>query len=345
MSFRLTGNALRHAIDNRPVGHEAMVEEFLHSRTTTMIAADAGTGKSVVITQAMLQLAAGEPVFGFFHVPRPRYVYYFQLEGSPDETLDRMNAMSDVINIDTGRFYWDAESVLNCMDEMSVLETLQQINTWEHIPDVVVLDPIYMAVAGDLKNGEVASALVKFAERLKRMYGCAVIFVHHTHRQKYGNDGRRIDEDDPYYGSQWLKAHIDVGFHQKSRGGGTAGVELIAKKSRGGDVQSRIALTFDPATFTVRTDTDRSSMSGEDLVLSYLRRCVREGTHADFQGAQEATELSTASLRRIQRDLTQRGVIQVLRVNGRNRAWTFTDEATLPLRDAAPHGAVATRTH
>lgn len=320
----LTGEAFRHAVNNRPPAREALIDDLMYTRTATMIAADPAAGKSTIATQLVLQLSSAEPVFGFFNVPQPRNVYYLQLEGSFDETLERIGYMQDAVNIDYDRLCWDTPTVLNCMDPMSVLETVQRIGSWDRVPDVVVVDPIYMAVAGDLKGGDVSSALVQFSERLKRTFGCSVILIHHTHRERYGSDGNRINENDPYYGSQWLKAHIDVGYHLKALEGHT-GVELVCKKSRGGEVQKHIVLNYDPATFTVRTNTERSSLSATDLVLNHLRRCSRLGQQTDFYATLTETRLSQASLRRIQQQLTQDGILRVVAGEGRRRVWQLTE--------------------
>ena len=320
----LSGEALRHAVHNRPPARIALTEELLYERTATMIAADPGAGKSTVITQIMLQLTAAQPVFGFFYTPQPRNVYYLQLEGDPDETLERIDFMGRTLTIDYERFRLDCPIFLDCLDELSILETIQRINTWDKVPDVIVIDPIYMAVSGDLKDGQVSSALVHFSERLKRTFRCAVVLVHHTHRERYGNSGERISENDPYYGSQWLKAHIDVGYHLRALDGHT-GVELICKKSRGGEVQKHISLAYDPATFTVRTDVEQSSMSGEARVIHHLRRCAGQNIQTDFYATLAETHLSQASLRRIQRRLEDNGTIQVVAGEGRRRLWRLME--------------------
>lgn len=321
----LSGDALREAVRNRPPARQALAEDLFYERTATMISADPGAGKSTVITQAVLQLTSGQPVFGYFHVPRPRSVYYLQLEGDPDETLERIACMENTVTVDYNRLRWDCPTILNCMDNTSILETVQRINAWERVPDLIVVDPIYMAVAGDLKEGAVSSALVHFSERLKRTFHCAVVLIHHTHRERYSSgDGSRIQENDPYYGSQWLKAHIDVGYHLRALDG-HAGVELVCKKSRGGEVQKHITLEYDPATFTVRTNVASSSLSGEDRVLNHLRRCARLNQTADFYSTLAETQLSQASLRRIQSKLESEGTLQVIIGEGRRRVWRLSE--------------------
>ena len=102
-------------------------------------------------------------------------------------------------------------------------------------------------------------------------------------------------------------------------------MELICKKSRGGEVQQHITLEYDPATFTVRTNTERSRMSGEDMVLMHLRRMARTGQPTDFYGTLAETKLSAAALRRVQRELTDRGILSVVNGEGRRRIWSLND--------------------
>lgn len=315
----ISGGEFQEAIRNRPPAREALAEDFLYKRTCTMVAADPGSGKSTVFTQAILEMSAGHPVFGYFHVPRPVNTYYIQLEGSFDETLERIGYMEPVCLPDYDNLVWDMPSMLNCMDMISVTQTLQRIQRWDKIPDLIVVDPIYMAIMGDLAKGEVSSALVHFAQRLKRAFDCAVILIHHTHRTKYSNEGTKVHEEDPYYGSQWLKAHVDVGYHLKKSDDGHQGVDLINKKSRGGEVQPHISLKFDPATFTCKPTNPRNPASAESLVIAHLERMTRQNQTTDFYGTAAETRLSPATLRRVQRDLTARGILVVHR-NGDARA-------------------------
>ena len=335
MNDGLTGEALKHAIENRPAEREALIEELLYTRTATMISADPGAGKSTVVTQLILQLTSGQPVFGYFNVPRPRNVYYLQLEGSRDESFERIGFMSGAIDVDYERLFWDTPTLLNCMDNVSVIETIQRINAWERLPDVIVIDPIYMAVSGDLKSGEVSSALVHFSERLKRTFGCSVILVHHTHRAKYSNEGARISEEDPYYGSQWLKAHIDVGYHLRITGEGHSGVELVAKKSRGGEVQKHIVLSYDPGTYTVRVDRERPS-DAEVAVIEALERGGRVGQELDFFMLMSEAQLTQASLRRVQKRLTDQGRVEIVRHGqGRRATWRLVQPAVVPQEEVS----------
>lgn len=324
----LTGEALREAVRNRPPTATPIAEDFLYERRVMMISADPGVGKSTVIGQAALALTKPEnKLFRYLEVPRPRNVYYMQLEGSMDETLERIGYMAHEISVDYDRLYWDPVPVLNCCDAQSVNETLQRMQVWDRRPDVVIIDPIYMAVTGDLKKGEISTALVRFSERLKRTFGCAVILVHHTHRTQYTKEGRRVKESDPYYGSQWLKAHVDVSYHLSSPDGTENGakVELTCKKMRGGDVKRHIVLTYDHETFTNYIDLDRANFSGEELLLNHLEACRRENRDTNFQEALNATQVSPSQLRRIQRELKDRGILRVLSLNGRSKVWRLAE--------------------
>ena len=326
----LTGQAFRDAVANRPPSPTPIAEEFLYERRVMMISADAGAGKSTVVGQTALAFTSAEnTLFKYLQIPRARNVYYIQLEGSMDETLERTGYMQQELTIDWDRIYWDPMEYLDCSDKASVNETIQRIGSWGRRPDVIVIDPIYMAVSGDLRKGDVSSALVRFSERLKRTFGCANILVHHTHRTQYSRDGKRITETDPYYGSQWLKAHVDTSYlltTPTEEGDQGKSVEMSCRKMRGGNVKSHFALKFDAESFTNYIDMDRSRYTGEQLLIHHLEGRQRENRDSSFHEALEATRLSPAHLRRLQETLRRNGILQVLRLNGsRGKIWRLSN--------------------
>ncbi|MEK7092734.1 MAG: hypothetical protein AAB907_03865, partial [Patescibacteria group bacterium] len=77
------------------------------------------------------------------------------------------------------------------------------------------------------------------------------VFIHHTTKSEHDAAGNPLE--DPFYGSQWLRAHIDTSYQLK-RGPEKNWVSLYCKKDRGGEVHHQIFLQYDAETDTAFFD-------------------------------------------------------------------------------------------
>ena len=316
-----TGEALRAAVATAQSEQPALIEDFLYERDVLMMAADPGAGKSLLITQLALALTTAAPVYDFFTVPAPRNTYYIQLEGKPEQAFERIRRMETKLTWDPAKLCWDARKGLNVLDPRQIEGVLNDIAGWQK-PDLVVIDPIYKAVFAPLAEEQAAQALIRFSDLLQQHFSCAVVFVHHTHREKYGIDGKRIAEDDPFFGSQWLKAHVDTAYVLKHAGGKYKDrVTLSNKKSRGGDVVSEVLLHYDPESDTVSTEAPPEKQSGYERVLKYLQELRKQGKTTHIFEVMEVCHLSMRHVRRVQMALLRNGHLKCDKSVDNKRLW------------------------
>lgn len=271
----LTGETLRLALNKEVDSREALIEGFLYQRSILMVASDPGLGKSVVTIVALAQLSAGVPVFGALNVPKPRKCYYIPMERSAEESLERLKLLQNIIPVNFDNIFIDDQLIgINLLRDEHVDFTIMRIKEQCPNPDVVVIDPIYAAVGGGLSGDKEASAFCRFSARLQAELGCANWLNHHTHRKRYStSDGRQIDEDDPFYGSQWLKAHCTAAYILKSSNKTEGGVVLENKKNSHGQLIKTIPLGFDPETYNVFAEHMEGSLNHWDRALAYARTC------------------------------------------------------------------------
>src|SRR3990167_1938779 len=204
-----SGDALQADLDTLQVAHHPLVEGLLYQGHTTFIAGEPGGGKSIVATQLALSLSSGSAAFGTLAVAAPRRVYYLQLEGSYPDTIDRIRRMLTKVPVTPANLAWDFRTGLDLLDPNQASQLLTDITSWA-VPDLLVIDPLYQAVFGELSAELPTKALLRFLDRARMMFpSCAILLIHHTRKTSYGSDGKKIQEADPFYGSQWLKAYVD----------------------------------------------------------------------------------------------------------------------------------------
>ena len=296
-----SGDSLHQDVLNLTAYRHSIIEDFLHERDTLMIAAEAGSGKSVIITQLALSIAGGVPLFGTLEVPSPRKVFYLQLEGDYEESAERMRHMSE--RIPTTPTTWDnlcwlEWKKLDVMSPASIQELFEVIKHHNNfIPDVFIVDPIYKTTSVDLKDGGAAIRIVRFSDSIHDRFNCAVIFVHHTHRSKYASDGSgKIIESNPYYGHSFIQNHIRTAYLLKSSVDKKS-PSLIRTKGRGSDTISNITLSYDPQTMTCWKGGGEAGLSSLDRVKTFIHLLKTQNREADFSEFCEHCEVSSAWFR------------------------------------------------
>lgn len=239
-----TGQVLRDALAKPPAMKYPLVDELLYRRKVTLIAADPGLGKSTLATQIAASVAAGVPVFGILEVAQAYRVYYVPFETDWDEfvlSLQRAKALipfnEDNLIFDEGLLGIDVgalDGATNAIDRIALLK-----------PDLIIVDPLYLLVSGDLADGGIAAKAMKWLLRLAVRCNAAVLVLHHTHRERYNQGGKKINEDDASYGSRWIKANVVIQYNLKAIDGGT---EWSLKKDRYKLSRNEITLHYDPET-------------------------------------------------------------------------------------------------
>jgi len=286
------GDALRQMVLSEHETRVPLAEGFLYEETSLLISAEPGCGKSTISTQAAIELATGLPLFGFFHVPKPVKVLYIMCERSKTEVIERIKTINNYypINYDN----------LVLTDEYQKLDYIKHYNILldcikRDCPDakVIFFDPIYATVMGGLSQDVVASMFTRVMTYIAKNIGCTNWYNHHTVKATYGRDGQKINKDDPFYGSQWLKAHATGCYHMKSN---DKGVNMIVKKDNYKILTERIELEYNPES-ELSYLSNYTKLSPKDRVLGYLRGRRMDRRSFTFADLEVATQVCTRTLR------------------------------------------------
>jgi RecA-family ATPase len=293
----LTGKELVAKINEVKHDRVALIEGFLYEKSVLMVAADPGAGKSVLIANVISSLSTGLFAFGNLYVPKPCKCYYIPFERSADEIMERFKHMqtTTMINYDN-IFVNDSFIGMNVIDIHDAHKIIETIKEDCPDPDLIILDPIYAAVAGGLSTDDKASMFCRFSARLQHEFNCSIWMNHHTVKDTYSSfSGEKIGKSDPFYGSQWLKAHCTASYHMKADDSGN-GVVLEIKKDSIGSLIERLSLGYNDEDYT-QFARDIDSESTTDIKLkTFLRACKankKTFTFAQIRGCVKGVSKST----------------------------------------------------
>lgn len=291
----ITGNELAMAMKTTHKKRKFLAEGFLYEKTINMIAADPGVGKSTISVQVAVELAAGLPVFGVYAVPRPMKVLYIQTERSILELMERLDSLQKRFPIVTENIFITDEyqgfNLLNTEHQKLFVECVMR-----DCPDadIIFIDPIYCMVAGGLKDDIPASAFTKAMSVLQKSTNAVLWYNHHTVKAQYNIKGDAIEKADPFYGSQWIKAHVTGSFHMKKH---AKGVKLILKKDNYNILPELIELEYDEETGICSVEFE--DMPAMDKVKAFINSRRIDKKEFSFNDMQKATKVGTRRLREL----------------------------------------------
>ncbi len=290
----LTGTALELAYNSEMKERKALVEGFIYEHTINMMSADPGVGKSTVTAQMAVEMAGGMNVFGIYNMDRPLNVLYIQAERPIIELLERLHNLNKTMPIVKENLYiTDAYQRFNLLKPDHVDLFIECINRDCPNADIVIIDPIYPMVSGGLKEDLPASAFTKAMSRVQYELGCALWYNHHTVKSQYASNGAKVEKDDPFYGSQWLKAHVTGSYYLKES---PCGVKMVKKKDNYDIMPSSISLDYEPEAGIVSVPANE--LSSLDKLRNYLHRREIDKKEFSFKDIQDEIKVCTRILRK-----------------------------------------------
>ena len=204
-----TGKDLMHLSEDKA---KPLVEGFLFENDYVMVAAPPKIGKSILVQQLACALSSGEPFLETFEVPNPVNVWYFATEGKDEDTKDRLIRMSHAIPIDAEKIclFCSAGLLFNTKVGQGLLEEIEKHWGSKYPPKVIIIDALYRAVKGSIKDDDVVNEFHQVVGALADKYDAAVVVVHHMKKPVYFESGAKQDRsDDDVFGSTFLKASVD----------------------------------------------------------------------------------------------------------------------------------------
>lgn len=282
LTSTLLADAVEHAEDERPF----LVDGLLYDKASLLVSGDPGAGKSLVQLSAFAQCTAGLPVFDQLPCKRPLNCYILFSERINQEALERMRLIRTRVPINYRRLVLDDGfvGIADVSKKEFANEIIDRIGKAKYEEDngktdLVGLDSLYGFIPGGLSKDERASEFARFISRLISELSVSSWLVHHTSRPVYSTNGEQVAKDDPYYGSQWLKAMVTGSYYLHREGDG---VKMTKKKDTFGALLSQIPLDYDPQTHVVSLSSDHGTLHAIDRAVCWLQRIAHDSPDREF---------------------------------------------------------------
>lgn len=273
----ITGANLERAVTDSSTERPFLVDGLIYENASLMVSGDPGTGKSVVGLCLVAQASAGEMVFGQLPCARPLNCYCVFSERLNQEACERLKLMQARTKFDARRIILDDGFVgIADVTRPSIAEEITKriaLATYCDGPtNLVLLDSLYGFVPGGLGKDERASEFIRFTTRIQSEIGASLAILHHTTKTNYTQAGKAIEKDDPFYGSQFLKAGVTGAYWLRQQGDG---VQLVRKKDTFQALVPQLDLSYDPETCMVAL-TNTSIRNAAERALFWLKATVKD---------------------------------------------------------------------
>ncbi len=191
---------------------EWLVEGLAKEKDSVILVGNEKSGKSLFLYQLISSLTSGQPFLDNYATFKPRKVTYIQLEGELSDSQDRFKRLNKTLEYEYKNCLYMFRAPLQMQNNEYSQALSHYIKTkWKgENPDVVIFDPIYFTFTGSLSDDEVVRKFIGNLRIFKEALNCAIILVHHTHKQKWTTDGFTIEEgEEAIYGSKIFNARAD----------------------------------------------------------------------------------------------------------------------------------------
>lgn len=208
--------------------------------------------KSIGVKRLMLSLAEGQAWLGHQTPSSGVRVLYLQMEITKFETQYRLRGMvngTGGVTLAEVRVWTNMAGIK--IDTSAGYDELEQ-EIVDVAPQLVIIDPIYKVLSGDMLNAQHMAPLFDALDRLIVRHGIAVVLIHHARKGPSDPKERHVDAGaEDMMGSVLFSAWPDSVIRVKRNGGELVFITEMARNSRSGieDVTTRVGagLKLEPA--------------------------------------------------------------------------------------------------
>jgi len=187
---------------------EYYIEGFLQKQGKTMISAQANIGKSLFVQNMALAIASGHTTFLDRFEVKPGRVLYLDLEMGFPALKERFQKMCSKDVEISPNLYIQNFPALDLLDEF--LQKAVERSISELKIDVLILDPVGNAWAGDENDKQQVGRLTTYLNGLISKYGISIIVVHHWRKSYKENKSGGEMAAGSYKWSAWLDHHVTM---------------------------------------------------------------------------------------------------------------------------------------
>jgi len=170
-----------------------IIENFLYENDVMCIKSKEGVGKSILAQQLMFCLTSGTDFLDTYHIHRPYNVLWIQTEGDREETFERIGNMQKGLKCDHTKWGHLFLSGASMNTPRGMKEVIKEAKKPGIIWDVVIIDPLYTTIQGELTKDCIASDWVRNVREMKGEFNSPAIIVLHHENKSFYHKGEEVD--------------------------------------------------------------------------------------------------------------------------------------------------------
>lgn len=326
MGEYLTGIDLHAFLENPLLGQDAFVEGLIFKDTINIFYSEPACGKSVIAVNMLASMSSGSDVFGHFPMKRPVRCSYLQLEGSRDEQLGRFKEMMTEIKVNLDNICWHDSPIFveNPHTQQVVFEELEAYK-----PEVIFIDSFYCLTSKGLSREEGFLPVRQLVKQIKALTGATIIILHHSLKIQY-DGSKKVEKDDPFLGSQYVKAFVDFMVYLK-RDGENKVIMTTTKAQRNNEGIKKVTLIFNKATWTVKVVPEETCKTSVGEILDYLNKVFKKDNEVTYEMIVKNTGLTKRHIRRLKNDGYFNNLCSFIENDGFPTIWKKKDGTKTPV--------------
>lgn len=298
-------------------GEKQLVEGgILPEKGCLVIGAPYKTGKSWLVEQAAVELAAGKPFWGTYRVPDPLKVLLFDAENGPSLVYERLGRLADYYGGVNGnlRVVCQTGATLDKPPgQAKFMATVQEVG-----PQIIVLDPLYRFHTADENSEQQMQPVLAFLDIVAQLFDTALIVVHHANKAQYAGKPAPMNPD-RLRGSTvipgWATSILML------KGDPMDGVEVLPTLRRGPPENFKLTLNEELGVFLPKD----GALDG--ALVSYVRDVGGSIPMPDAKKwVAEVRDITEKQAGRLIEGVVQRGALLHERLNGRTGLLRLREE-------------------
>lgn len=265
---------------------EWLIESLIFKGDSVLLVGDAKAGKSLLIQDAICAMTSGGIFLKKYQCCSPQKVCYVQLEGDLGDTQSRIRRLSVETPINLDNFFCYYAQPQELQDTKRAWEFMEDIFHACEKPDVIIIDCLYQAFRGSLKDDEVIRKFIGNMRLIKAFFGCTMIILHHMRKPTIDMETKKEvnSGDDATFGSAFLKAwpdHLLLLKHQKNSDVRT----MTCTTQRSGEIEAEVKLVLcqpEPLYWKTMDDIPKGIVydKAKESMVSYLNATSGNAAHA-----------------------------------------------------------------
>ena len=169
---------------------EPLLEGFIYRGDAIILAGQSEVGKSLLSLNLAFALASRNSTLFDLPIMEHCKVCYVPTEGSLGTVKNRCLKFGETYKVNESnlRVYNYLGRTLNRKEDYEAFR--KTLETSYFIPDLIIIDTLYMAFDGDINSNKDATAFGRMYDRVINDYNCAIMLVHHYGKATTTMDGR-----------------------------------------------------------------------------------------------------------------------------------------------------------